>query len=90
VAQPSPALPGVHSAAQHAPVDPVAALDELDGDQLLRLCVARELHKAEAAVAEVCNLHIAGRLPQRVGVAGLHAACTHRACLLLLTGVVSV
>lgn len=63
----------------NAPVDPVPTLDELDSYQLLRFCVAGQLHKAKAAMTEVCNLDIAGGLPEGVRVAGLHASCTHAA-----------
>jgi hypothetical protein len=63
----------------HAPVDSVTTLDELYCHELLRLCVAGQLHKAKAAMAEVCYLDITCGLPERIRVAGLHASCAHGA-----------
>jgi hypothetical protein len=62
---------------------PVAALDELDRHELVRLRVARELHKPKRPRREVGHLDVARRLLQRVGVL-LWSDAGHGCWLLLL------
>jgi len=65
----------------HTPIHSVATLNELDCHKFLCFCVARQLHKAKAAMTEVCYFCVACSFPQWIRVAGLHASSTHFCCL---------
>jgi hypothetical protein len=77
----TPHITGAAASAACAPVDSVASLNELYSHQLLCFCVARELHEAKAAMAEVSNLGVAAGLTQRVRVGWrLHPGAHGGAC----------
>jgi hypothetical protein len=88
----TPRIAVAAASAACAPVDSVASLDELYSHQLLCFCVARELHEAKAAMAEVGNLGVAAGLTQRVRVSwrlhpGAHGgACRTRERSVMLAG----
>jgi len=63
----------------YTPIHPVSPLYKLNGHELLRLCVACQLHKPKASMAEICNLGVARCLPQRIRVGWRLHTSTHAA-----------